>query len=77
MHIKTRKDALRLLKGRKIVDIEVNSFRDGRGPGTRSTSPRITLDDGSVIIFQGEETEVNCYGVAMIQARPRADKGAK
>lgn len=55
------------LIGRTITDVKMNPFADGRG-GT-AHDPRITLDDGRVLMFVTEETDVGEYGVALMALR--------
>lgn len=47
--------------GRRIVDVELRSFPDGRGG--RAHAPQIILDNGRAIRFVVEETEHGEYGV--------------
>jgi len=54
----------RLLKGRTIVGYKSGAFRDGRGGWAHD--PRLILDNGAVIAFNTEETEVGDYGTAII-----------
>jgi hypothetical protein len=55
------KATVRDLKGRKIVDVKLRRFRDGRGGW--ATDPLLTLDDGRKVWFIAQETEVAEYGV--------------
>lgn len=51
----------RLLVGRKIVAVDLQPFDDDRGGIAHN--PRITLDNGAVIFFVAEETDVGDYGI--------------
>lgn len=63
----TSKEATARLKGRRIVKVEMNAFRDGRrGRNSYAHDPIIYLDDGTQIGFVTEETEVGVYGVDLI-----------
>lgn len=53
----------RKLNGRKIVRIEMRSFRDGRGGW--ATNPVIYLDDGSNLSFRVQEVEEDGYGIIL------------
>lgn len=68
------------LVGRKIVAVDWRRFDTGRGRGTSmreySTDPRITLDDGSVIYFNVDETETSEYGLTVCVTK-RGPKSAK
>jgi hypothetical protein len=57
----------RLLKGRKIVDVELRRF-EGE-PGRRSTDPILTLDNGARLSFVVRETGAE-YGVEIIYHAP-------
>lgn len=48
------------LVGRTIVAVDFGPFDDGRGGTVHA--PRITLDNGRVVYFTTEETEVGEYG---------------
>lgn len=63
-----RSPSRRELIGRTIVDFRLNPFRDGRG-GT-AHNPEIVLDDGSVLRFVTEETDVDDYGIMPIRDLP-------
>lgn len=54
----------RWLVGKKIADVKWRTFDDGREG--EATDPLITLSDGSSIEFVVQETDVGCYGVAVI-----------
>lgn len=58
------------LVGRRIVAVDFRPFPTGRGRG-RTTNPSITLDDGSILTFDVEETEDLDYGVEIMRAPPR------
>ena len=51
------------LVGRAIVDVDFQPFPDRKG-GT-AHRPRLTLDDGRVLYFVTEETEVGDYGTSI------------
>src|SRR5262245_5840002 len=72
MDITNSKQAKQLLKGKKIVNVEMNAFRDGRGGW--ATRPVITFEDGSFILFVTQETETGDYGVALVHGPPRKEK---
>lgn len=58
------------LVGRRIVAVDFRPFPTGRGRG-RATNPVITLDDGSVLTFEVEETEGLDYGVEIMRSVQR------
>ena len=49
---------------RKIVVVQFHPFRDGRGGYAHR--PVLTLDNGSKLYFQTQETEVGDYGTAIL-----------
>jgi len=57
----TSRELTRSLKGRTIVKVELRPFSNGRGGN--AYDPKITLDDGSYLVFGVEETESLKYGV--------------
>ena len=61
----TAKDLNRRLRGRRIIKAKARSFRTGRKEDPWATDPHLILDDGSVIWFVVDETEVGCYGVSV------------
>lgn len=64
----------RALIGRRIVDVELNPFEDGRGD--RTSMPDLILDNGARVFFMVDETEGDGYGVRMgIAAGRRRGKG--
>lgn len=67
----TRKPRIR---GRKIVKIDWNEFNTGRqdshGKLAKSTDPKFYLDDGSILTFSVEETEIGEYGISVNWHRP-------
>jgi hypothetical protein len=56
----TRWDKRRVI-GRRIVDVELRAFPNGKGGQT--FNPQIILDNGRALRFIVEETEVGEYGV--------------
>lgn len=60
----TKKD----LRGRRIVDVNLNRFRDGRGGW--AYAPAILLDNGVLLTFEVRETDVLDYGVEPMLAIP-------
>ena len=50
--------------GRKIVDVELNSFRDGGGYW--NYDPVFFLDDGTRIDFMATKTDVGKYGIELV-----------
>lgn len=56
----------RELIGKRIIGFSPNPFPDGRG--TTAHNPHLYLDDGSVLIFVTEETDLGVYGVFMSRA---------
>jgi hypothetical protein len=84
----TARDLNRRLRGRRIVKIKLNPF-DGADrstglygeektgvPREMSTNPEIFLDDGTIVRFHVEETNIGDYGVRLIltDADTKADK---
>jgi len=68
--IATDKGAMRWLAGRRIVRVEMHPFPDGRGrdsplPRGQATAPCFFLDDGQVVTFYTQETEVGEYGTGI------------
>lgn len=64
----------RALIGRRIVDVDLNPFEDGRGD--RTADPTLILDNGARVFFLVDETEGDGYGVRMgIAAGRRRGKG--
>src|SRR5262249_4740060 len=63
--MKRRMPKAKDLVGKKIVRFLTNPFPDGRG-GT-AHNPRIVLNDGSVLSFTVEETDVERYGVFIVR----------
>jgi hypothetical protein len=63
------------LRGRRIVDIDVEAFRDGKGGW--AWDPTIHLDDGARVYFTTQETEVGRYGVAVSVLEPKAELPAE
>jgi hypothetical protein len=64
----TLNEKKKLLKGRKIVEIQWNAFRTGRGARRRqgwTTDPVFILDDGSKVCFSVDETEISEYGISV------------
>lgn len=61
----TGKQLVRALKGRRIVNVKLNNFRDGRGGWT--CNPDFFLDDGSRLSFTVRETESGEYGIEPIR----------
>ena len=63
------------LVGRKIVGVRWNKFRShpDTNPNATAGAPHIILDNGSVLRFVVQETEVGEYGVdlAMTKANQR------
>lgn len=58
-----------LLRGRRIVDVNLNRFSDGRGGWTHD--PAILLDDGSLLKFDVRETDAGGrYGVEPVLYTP-------
>ena len=52
------------LKGKKIKKAHLNPFPDGRGG--KAYRPHIVLEDGTIISFVVQETDVGEYGVEPI-----------
>ena len=71
MHVKTPKQAQKLLVGKTIARIELNPFERGDPEGTICTQPVITFTDGSRITLMTEETEVGEYGTALLYVSGR------
>ena len=65
----TRMPQERELVGRKIVGFKANPFADGRGG--LAHDPALVLDDGSILRFVVEETDVHEYGVFVRRILPR------
>ena len=62
--------SLRRLVGRKIVKIRLNPFRDGRGSNSVAHSPTILLDDGTILRFYVQETDVGECGIGIVPVQP-------
>lgn len=62
----------RSLVGRTIVAFHPNPFDNGRGGVAHD--PTIVLDDGSILAFTTEETDVAEYGTFVLRIRPRKKK---
>lgn len=64
----------RHLVGRRIVAVDMRSFKSGEGRGKRVChDPVVTLDDGSVLSFVVEETDSgDCYGVSIVRTVAKA-----
>jgi hypothetical protein len=52
------------LVGRTIVKTEVRPFPDDRGGTTYN--PRLTLDDGTTLVFDVDETDGDQYGIRIL-----------
>jgi hypothetical protein len=62
------------LIGRKIVNVEWNSFRAREGrERTMATDPMLVLDDGTRLRFLAEETDFGYYGVKIIKMDGKAE----
>lgn len=63
----TAKEKAKRLKGRTIVKAEPRAFLDAAsGRGRWCHDWRLTLDDGTTVIFVTEETETGEYGTDLI-----------
>ena len=58
--------ARQLLVGRRIVRVRLNPFADGRGGW--AYQPAIYLDNGTVVSFMTDETEIGEYGTQLLYA---------
>ncbi len=54
----------RALKGRRIVSVKLHPFDPSNGQEA-ATDPVIMLDDGSILRFSVQETDVGEYGVEL------------
>lgn len=64
----TLNEKKKLLKGRRIVEVQWNAFRTGRGDRRKrgwTTDPVFTLDDGTKVCFSVQETEFGEYGISV------------
>lgn len=64
--------------GRTIVGVDMRRFSTGRTSyGTVAHDPVITFDNGAVIYFTTEETEIGEYGTAITYVPPPPKKRRK
>lgn len=63
-----RRATKRDLKGRRIVDVNLNRFSNGRGGW--AYAPAILLDNGVLLTFDVQETDTPDYGVEPVLAIP-------
>ena len=62
----------RMESGRRLVVRRIKLFDPGafpNGRGGKAHAPRMVLDDGTVLHFEAEETDVGRYGVKVIAVR--------
>ena len=70
-------DACACLVGRTIVRVELNPFSDERAGGAGvAYDPSLILDDGTLVRFVVQETEVGEYG-AVPRVHPASRKPAR
>jgi len=67
----TAKETARALRGRRIVRVEMRPFSTGVRLNPWSYAPRLTLDDGTLVTFSVDETEIGEYGIS-VNVHPKA-----
>jgi len=65
-----KRELVRALKGRRIVDVRLNRFATHVPGHPWATDPILTLDDGTRLCFITEETDVGRYGTRILVLKP-------
>jgi hypothetical protein len=58
--------AVRALTGRQIVSVDLQTFDGGENRSGACYDPVLTLDNGSMVSFDVQETDVGVYGTRLV-----------